>query len=197
MAPVRDIITPKTGPDGLFVQPDDASAKREVVEFKNRMRFANHFNYADMYTGNTRSYDEQGRYNCGRCNMEDQGGCLLLKIAKIDEEAGSCEDWENECAGDTEMVLHHKTPEAAIYDVAANGKTWGCKVCPYASKAYAPDSRGRTLYCGKGDFRVYPTACCGINGAPTKNGDQPSPRTAADAATRASVGAAMRNMAKR
>jgi|SRR5579859_1080819 len=168
-APQREIREPKVGPDGLFVQPRDFSAAREILEVENRTRFAGHFKFADMYTGQTRTYDELGRYNCGRCNQYQDPGdqCLLLKIKKVDHQAGSCGDWENICAGDPEMLLHLKSVESAGYGVAKNGIGFGCLRCPYASAAYKPDSRGRDLYCGKGDFRTFSTACCGLNGAPT------------------------------
>lgn len=169
--PTREVISPERGKDGLFIQPQTVSAAREVEETKNRERFAGHFKFADMYTGNTRTYDEQGDYNCGRCNQAVGGNCLLVKIKQIDRKAGSCGDWENICAGDPEMVLREKSPEVAGYGVAENGKGFGCHRCPYASKAIAPDSRGRDLYCGKGDFRTYGTACCALNGAPTVGED--------------------------
>ena len=163
--PVREILSPPRKGE-LFVQPKDVSAAREVVENHNRMRFASHFKFADQYTGNTRTYDEDGRYNCGRCNQVDGTKCLLVDIASVNLKAGSCGDWENQCAGDPEMVLHEKSVESAGYGVAANGIGFGCMRCPYASAAFEPDSRGRDLYCGKGDFRTYGTACCALNGAP-------------------------------
>ncbi len=64
------------------------------------------------------------------------------------------------------MVLNEIPPDVGSYGEALNGKGFGCHRCPFSSKAIAPDSAGRTLYCGKGDFRVYPNACCAINGAP-------------------------------
>jgi hypothetical protein len=172
----RQIITPERGEDGLFIQPHDASAEREVVENHNRQRFASHFNFADPFTGNTRTHDVKGNYNCGRCNQEKGGKCLLLtggtledhKPFTVDEAAGSCEDWENKCAGDPEMNLNAKSPDAASYGVAANGEGFGCHRCPFASKAYKPDSVGRSMYCGQGDFRTFGNACCSINGAPLK-----------------------------
>ena len=172
--PVRQILTPKKGGKGLFIQPSEFTAEREVEEGHNRERFAGHFKFADMYTGNTRTYDENARYNCEACNQEHAGHCLLVNNGKdgvplkIDGAAGSCGDWENKCAGDPEMALFHKSPDAAGYGVALNGIGFGCLRCPYASAAYRNDSRGRDLYCGKGDFRTFSTACCALNGAPVK-----------------------------
>jgi hypothetical protein len=168
--PVREVTSPERGKDGLFVQPKDVSAAREVVEQHNRDRFAGHFKFADQYTGNTRTYDERGDYNCGRCNQAIGDKCLIVKVT-IDRAAGSCADWENLCAGDPEMMLREKSAEVANYGVAKNGKGFGCRRCPYASAAVAPDSRGRELYCGKGDFRTYGTACCALNGAPVVEED--------------------------
>lgn len=169
--PTREILRPKRGSNGLFIQPKDSSAQRELVEMHNRQRFANHFKYADQFCGNTRTYDPDGRYNCGRCNMADGTTCLLVKIPKIDKEAGSCGDWEDIAAGDPEMELREKSIDSAGYGVAANGKGFGCHRCPFASAAFQPDSQGRDLYCGKGDMRVFSDACCVLNGAPLKGDD--------------------------
>jgi hypothetical protein len=166
LALMRKIITPEVGDDGLFVQTDAEGADRERDEAHNRDRFANHFHYADPYAGNTRTFDPRGDYNCGRCNMANGDKCLLVALKAIDPTAGSCGDWENQCAGDAEMPLGLKDVDTAGYGIAENGKGFGCSRCPFASKAYAEDSQGRDLYCGKGDFRVYGNACCGLNGAP-------------------------------
>jgi len=168
--PVREVTDPPRGKDGLFIQPKDTSAAREVIEQHNRDRFAGHFKFADPYTGNTRTYDARGDYNCGRCNQAVGNKCLLVKV-EIDRDAGSCADWEITCAGDPEMVLREKSAEVANYGVAKNGKGFGCHRCPYASAAIAPDSRGRELYCGKGDFRTFGNACCSLNGAPVVEED--------------------------
>lgn len=168
----RDIVYPKRDSKGLIIQSKDNSAEREVVESHNRHRFAEHFKYADLYEGNTRTYDENGNYNCGACNMVDEGICLLVKNNKdepleIDLKAGSCGDWEDIFAGDPEYKLNEKSIDGSAYGIAKNGTGFGCHRCPYASKANEEDSQGRTLFCGKGDFRVFPNACCAINGAPT------------------------------
>jgi hypothetical protein len=174
-SPVRHIVRPERGSDGLFVQPKDDSPERERDEQHNRDRFANHFHYADPMTGIGRTYDPEGNYNCGRCNMAVGEACLLVVPLKLDRQAGSCGDWEDQCAGDSEMPLGEKTIETSGYGVAANGKGFGCHRCPYASKAFQSDSQGRDLYCGKGDMRVFALACCGLNGAETlpidDNGD--------------------------
>jgi hypothetical protein len=162
----REILNPIRDENNLTIQPKEVGADRELVESHNRERFANHFKYADPYTGNTRTFDEEGNYACGKCNQAQGNKCLLVDIESIDRKAGSCGDWENLCAGDPEMVLNEKSPEVASYGVAKNGEGFGCHRCPYASTAIAPDSRGRSLYCGKGDFRVFPKACCALNGAP-------------------------------
>ncbi len=161
----RKIASPKRGDDDLFIQPKKSGPDRERDEQHNRDRFAAHFNYADPVTGNVRTFDKQGDYNCGRCNQSEGKECLLLDIKSVDLEAGSCGDWEIICVGDGEMELHRKDPDVASYGVAENGKGFGCHRCPYASKAFEPDSRERDLYCGMGDFRVFSNACCSLNGA--------------------------------
>lgn len=167
--PVRKIIEQKVGSNGLFVQPKETGPDRELVEGHNRLNFANNFNFADETTGNTRTFDPLGNYNCGRCNKADGTDCLLVTVKKgIDRTAGSCRHWENLCAGDPEQRLTSTNVEdedTAVYGVAKNGVGFGCKRCPYASRAFEPDSRGRDLYCGKGDFRIDRNSCCQLNGA--------------------------------
>jgi hypothetical protein len=171
--PVRLVVNLKRGVDGLFIQSSTVGPKYELDESHRRMGFAEGYKYADQTTGNTRTYDPKGDYNCGRCNKSDADKCLFvcegdtpLKPLRIDRAAGSCGYWENLCAGDPELSNNQKPRDAAVYGVAANGKGFGCHRCPFASRAFAPDSRGRELYCGKGAFRVPPNACCELNGAP-------------------------------
>ncbi len=164
--PVRLVETPPRGANGLFVQSGEVGPERELIEAHHRAFLASHFKYADETTGVARTYDPDGDYNCGRCNQADGDKCLLVKITKIDRKAGSCGQWEDTCAGDPEMVTRYMSPDVAVYGVAKNGKGFGCHRCPYASAAIAPDSRGRSLYCGKGDCRVSNDACCALNGAP-------------------------------
>jgi hypothetical protein len=166
-AAVRKIVSPPRGSDGLFIQPKlrkETDPDRETAEAHNRERLANHFNYADLYTGVARTFDPAGNYRCGECNMDDGAKCLLVTVKRLDEEAGSCKHWEDQYAGDSEMELGLIEPEYAGYAIAENGKGWGCHRCPFASPAHAPDSLGRDLYCGKGECRVDRNACCDLNG---------------------------------
>lgn len=162
---VRIIKTPPRGKDGLFIQPKEVGPQRERDEQHNRDRFASHFHYADPFTGNTRTMDPDGNYRCGECNQANGSKCLLVTVEKLDLRAGSCDHWEDKCAGDAEMQLGLIKPDKAGYAIAANGEGFGCHRCPFASKAYQKDSQGRSLYCGKGDMRVFVDACCGLNGA--------------------------------
>jgi hypothetical protein len=172
--PVRLILAPRKGRGGLFIQPRDFSAAREVKERQNRERFAGHWKFADPFTGITTTFDELGDYNCGRCNQAVGKKCLIVAVPILDLFAGSCGDWEKSRACDTEMRgLKKKSIAVAGYGIAANGIGYGCHRCPYASRAYRPDSVGRTLYCGLGDFRTFWNACCVLNGAATKKTNTP------------------------
>jgi hypothetical protein len=138
------------------------------------MAFAEGYKYADPWTGNTRTFDPLGNYACGRCNKADDDYCLFvteddksMHAIAINRICGSCGYWEDLCAGDPELKNPQKPRTVAVYGVAKNGIGFGCHRCPYASKAFAPDSKGRDLYCGKGSFRVLDNACCELNGAPT------------------------------
>lgn len=171
---VRLIVHPEIGPDRLFVQPKPGRtnaerAEREKDEAHARDRFAAKFFYADPYTGNTRTFDPTGRYNCGGCNQAEGKKCELIGIKLVlDLEAGSCYGYELQDAGDPEQDFGPdgvSTAEEMSYGVAANGVGFGCIRCPFASKAYEADSKGRDRYCGKGNFRVFWNACCKINGA--------------------------------
>lgn len=164
-SPRRHIVTLPRDADGLCIQPKLDSARRQRAERDLRNYAANHFKYADKYTGNTRTWDPEGRYNCGRCNQVEGSECLLLDIPWVHRERGSCGDWEDVCAGDFEPRTHYKNPKSAGYDIAVVG--WSCARCPYAEHAYAADSQGRSLFCRKFGCRVFSDACCVINGAKT------------------------------
>jgi len=170
----RKVTTPARAPDGLCVEPDELGPDREIYENHQRLRAANELDYADKYTGNPRTVDYQGRYNCGRCNKEQDEKCLQIYVGdpggprvalKINADAGSCRYWENQCAGDPEAWMLYSSIELAAYGIAANGVGWSCARCPKAVAAEAPDSVGRELYCREIDARVFPTACCAVNGA--------------------------------
>jgi len=86
--PVRKVIkAPRGGKDNLFIQPKEFGPDRELVENHNRLNFANNFSYADQWTGNTRTFDPEGNYNCGICNKADGLDCLIISD-KIDRAAG-------------------------------------------------------------------------------------------------------------
>lgn len=168
---VRPIIVPELDDDGLVVQPNEDSAEQQRLEAAARARAVVHGHYADTETPNcnVRTYDPDGRYNCGACNMfvdeddleDDESNCLLVDIEAVDPDAGSCGHWENVCAGDPEMRLNVVPLEVAAYAIAANGIGFGCGRCEYASASVVgPDSRGRQLWCGVWACRVTPTGCC-------------------------------------
>lgn len=168
----RKVTTPTRGPDGLCVEPDDFSADREKYEGHQRERAAHELDYADRYVGNPRTVDEDGDYVCGECNKAEDAKCLQVVQAdgktaiKVNLKAGSCRYWENLCAGDPEAWCLYSPIDLAAYAISAVGG-WGCHRCPFGVPAKRPDSVGRTLYCKKIDARVFPTACCAINGART------------------------------
>ncbi len=170
----RIVLTPTVNAKALFTEPpsaagNDAKAQREMVERINRLNFTAHFNYEDPLSRvmPTQTYDPSGDYRCGSCNKQNgDDDCLLIPI-NVDLQAGSCAHFEMKCASDRETDLSQigVTAEQVGYGVAKNGEGFGCKRCPFGSTANEIDSVGRTLYCGKGDFRVFPTACCALNGA--------------------------------
>ncbi len=168
---IRPIVDLPRGNDRLFAEPPDLTPDVQRMLDHNRERFAKHHNYADEYgAGEPTSYDSQGDYNCGRCNqLHDYNRCLLVKIKRVDPDAGSCRQWESVRAGDPEMKLQREGPKAAAYGVAVNGKGFGCARCPYSKRAKNKDDRGRLHWCGLGGFHQTPTACCELNGAETKN----------------------------
>lgn len=167
----RQILDWPRNSQGLFIQPTEIQyrdPKLQTIEQHNRDRAAAKGDYADMVTGNPHTIDPLGRYNCGRCNQVDGFLCLLMKMkllprGKIDREAGSCGKWEIICAGDAEVRLHNMSPITLGYAEAANGRRFGCEVCPLKVRALVPDSLGRTYWCGYWFMRVFPNACCNAN----------------------------------
>lgn len=170
---VRPVETWPRGADGLVIQSkeDDTEVRRKEVHRRDAM--AAELNYADETAGVSKTYDPEGRYNCGRCNKEYEVKCLVVvqkdgrTAIKVDLEAGSCRYWERICAGDAEAWRLYASINLAAYAIAANGVGWGCHRCPWARLAYAPDDMGRALFCTKGNARVDSMACCAINGAET------------------------------
>ncbi len=165
--PIRNVVRLPKASDGLFKQSKKTGPDYELEEGHRRMGFAEVFHYADHTTGNPRTFDPEGNYNCGTCNKAEEDYCLLITPKGVDRQAGSCQHWEDLCAGDPELENNVQPRAVAVYGVAKNGVGFGCHRCPFASKAFAVDSRGRSLFCGKGCFRVPPNACCALNGAPT------------------------------
>jgi len=170
----RKLISPPRGPDGLYIQPREVGPERELVENHNRLRAANHSYYADPWTGNTRTYDPDGIYPCGGCNMHEGKVCTFIKpgnglkkmpggVGPLNLEIGSCEHYEDECAGDPEQVSNLIE---GSYGVPLNGEGWSCARCPLGVRAFAPDSKGRDIYCRLHNCRVLKTACCKQNAAP-------------------------------
>lgn len=172
----RKVTTPGRGSDGLCKQPDYESmsdedrAEREVYENHQRLRAAHQLDYADPWTGNTRTFDPRGNYVCGDCNQEDNSKCLVVVQSdgktqiKVDLKAGSCAKYEKPCAGDPEAKMSYLPIGFAGYAIAANGVGWGCARCNKQEIAAIPDSVGRGIYCMVIDARVLRNTCCNANG---------------------------------
>jgi hypothetical protein len=168
----RPIVKYKqVGPADLVAEPDKPDW---VMLLHNLERAITHYNYADQFTPNSNTYDPLGRYNCGRCNQEDDGYCMLIDlVGMIDQQAGSCEDWESQRVNDPETPLKQKPWKLANYGISADGKGFGCfpddgrPKCPYASKAKNVDPMGREYWCGKHVIYIDEHACCTINGKKT------------------------------
>jgi hypothetical protein len=149
------------------------------------------FNYADEYAGNAITFDTEGRYNCGRCNMIEGEQCLLLAVRRVNLEAGSCEDWEVQSDGDRELALFRKPAAVSSYGIARSGEGFGCSRCPYSVEAKNADDRGRTRWCGWGAFHQTDAGCCAANGAeltdedPGETDPAELPALAADSVTMA------------
>ena len=183
--PVRLVIDlPRDEKTSLFIQPETVGPEYEFEEAHRRHAFAEGYKYADETTGNTRTFDPKGDYGCNGCNKANGTKCLFvcedddpLQAIDIDPVAGSCGYWEDTCAGDPELNNPQKSRTAAVYGVRKGGgpgHVFGCHECPFATDAYAPDSRGRKKFCGKGGFRVAWNACCELNGAETIDAAKPA-----------------------
>lgn len=151
--------TPPTEKGGLFAEPKEYD---EVREAHRREGFVSMFQYADERDGNPRSYDEAGNYLCKACNKYRKGQCAVVE-GVISGSHGSCRHWEDVYRGDLELELSEKIDK----QIAAYGTTtnpgFGCHRCEYHSVAREEDSEGRTMFCHRGAFRVFPNACCALN----------------------------------
>jgi hypothetical protein len=160
--PVQDrkIVNPTKGEDGLF---KDTGEYDEVQESHLRDTFAKMFQYADPWSGDSRSFDYEGNYLCQTCNKYEPGGACLAVEGKISGDHGSCRHWEDLDAGDPELEFADKISK----DLADYGETpregFSCKRCEYMADAKSPDSHGRDGFCKQGAFRVYRDGCCALN----------------------------------
>ncbi len=151
--------TPTVGSGGLFAEP---TKYNELLEARHREAFVSMFQYADERDGNPRTYDEKGNYLCRDCNKFRNSACAVVK-GPINGAHGSCRHWEDIYGGDVELVLSEKID----HDISAYGTTtnpgFGCRRCEYHITAREADSEGRTMFCRRGAFRVFPMACCALN----------------------------------
>lgn len=171
--------------DDLFVQPDGLTQDVALQIEHNRERMANKWEYADEFTGNAKTYDVTGNYNCGGCNQADGAKCLLVyggEDAKgkylplvINRDYGSCGKYEIICAGDPELRASRIPHEVANYGVRKGGSpghVFGCHECPFAKPTKWEDSRKRPYWCGLGASTVMHNACCTLNGADVVDEDE-------------------------
>ncbi len=131
--------------------------------------------YADEFTGDTKTYDPKGDYNCGACNQASGNECLFIDPPSIDRVAGSCGKFEIICLGDPELRAHRMPKSVANYGVREGGRpghVFGCHQCPYKSATKWPDSRNRPYWCGLGASTVQRNSCCTLNGAETEEDDE-------------------------
>lgn len=170
-APKRPIQDFPRDSKGLFIQPDALTAKLALQIEHNRDRMAKKWEYADEFTGDTKTYDPTGNYKCGTCNQAQGSICEFVKPSRINRQAGSCGKYEIICAGDPELRANRMPKSVANYGVAANGEGFGCKRCPFAKPTKWADSRNRPFWCGLGASTVMRNSCCTLNGAPTIDED--------------------------
>ncbi len=170
-APKRPIQDFPRDAKGLFIQPDVLTAKLALQVEHNRERMAKKWEYADEFTGDTKTYDPAGDYKCGTCNQAQGSKCEFVTPPSINRDAGSCGKYELICAGDPELRANRMPKEVANYGVAANGEGFGCKRCPFKSATKWADSRNRPYWCGLGASTVERNSCCTLNGAATVSED--------------------------
>lgn len=176
--PTRKVIDLPKDSQGLFIQPDKLTPEFAIQIEHNRERMAKKWEYADEFTGDAKSYDEKGDYNCGSCNQATGMTCLLvyddskMKFTPltINRQYGSCGKYEIVCSGDPELRAHRLPSTVANYGVrkgGSSGHVFGCHECPFAKPSKWLDSRKRTHWCGYGASTIMLNACCTLNGAPT------------------------------
>ena len=167
----REIVNWPRDEDDAYIQPEKNSPQLEVTMNHNRMRYANQFNFADLWGfGSPHNYDHDGNYVCGTCNQLQKGDCLLIEDVDaddIDPKASSCRHYELQCAGDPETRLKRTTKAAALFGTAKNGEGFGCERCGWYREGKWKDSLGREGWCGNGYFTTDEKACCALNSAET------------------------------
>ncbi len=161
--------------DGLFVVPENFSAKEEVDWAKRRQDSVRVAQYSDSKCGLPNTFDSTGAYLCGGrkdggsspCNKLAGKECLI-RIQPINSpNFQSCAFWETQNAGDPEGRY---CPKGKLEDPRISfGSTkseegFGCERCEYGQQQlFKPDSEGRTRWCALKGHSVEDKSCCADN----------------------------------
>ncbi len=179
----RPIISYDKDAQGMFIQPDQLTPMLAVEIEHNRMRMAKKWDYADTLCGDAHTYHDEGNYNCGDCNQEQDGICELVydddkegsdKIQPplvVDKKFGSCGKFEVIDSADPELKGNRLPASVANYGVRKDGAkdhVFGCHECWKKTATKWAVENDRVYWCGEGATTVQAKACCTLNGAPVK-----------------------------
>jgi hypothetical protein len=121
----------------------------------------------NVNTDNIKSFDPEGNYLCGTCDMR-QGTDECMRVnGPISFEKGSCRLYHRG-SPENQMPMEKKFSRAEAKYAEHEGG-FGCHRCEYGTEAEAPDQHGRKSWCAFWGMHIVPLACC----AEWDEGDKP------------------------
>ena len=109
------------------------------------------------------SFDQEGKYLCGSCQMRSNETFCTRVVSPISFETGSCRIFIIGDEGGGEPMPQKLTQIQAAYTERPEVKGFGCTRCEYGGEAKEEDSEGRKGWCSFWGCHVEPLACCFMN----------------------------------
>lgn len=163
-----------------YVEQQDAADKSEKVAFSLLSKADDDENFVDTgvydsdkedeireelvawanYAESGPSFDPEGKYLCGTCDMRTGDDHCFRVVSPISFETGSCRIYVKGKPENEEDYPIKLTQIETAYTERPNVKGFGCARCMFGADAIKKDAEGRTLWCSFWGVHVEPLACC-------------------------------------
>ena len=113
------------------------------------------------------SFDPDGNYLCGTCDMRSEPHACTHVSRRISMDHGSCRLYIHGPELEGKPPLPQKLTQIdAQYGERPKSKGFGCQRCEYGAEAKKPDKDGRPSWCSFWGVHVQPKSCCAMNEGP-------------------------------